>query len=146
MPDYPWTRMKHGRAWRARNRHIRGQSAVEYLGMLAVVVGGVLAVSALFKAAVPGVFNQVMGAAGGIQADSSEGSTEKAEDAAGGESTSGGWHIGQLGGKLVMQEGGATKGSNVAITQLANTAGAWKMLPKEKNVNRAPSTSVPSPW
>lgn len=43
-----------------RARRSRGQNTVEYLMMLAVVVGVILVVGKMFKPQVSGIFNQVM--------------------------------------------------------------------------------------
>lgn len=42
-------------------RNKQGQNTVEYLLILAVVVGVVLVVGKMFKAQIGGVFNQIMG-------------------------------------------------------------------------------------
>lgn len=38
----------------------RGQSVVEYLMMLAVIVGVILVIGAMFKPQISGIFNQIM--------------------------------------------------------------------------------------
>lgn len=48
--------MTLGRALRSR----KGQNTVEYLMMLAVIVGVILVVGKMFKPQVSGIFNQVM--------------------------------------------------------------------------------------
>ena len=39
----------------------RGQNTVEYLMMLAVIVGVILVVGKMFKPQISGIFNQIMG-------------------------------------------------------------------------------------
>ncbi len=46
-------------AIRARNE--RGQNTVEYLMMLAVIVGVILVIGKMFKPQISGIFNQIMG-------------------------------------------------------------------------------------
>ena len=73
-----------------RSLGTRGQAMTEYLLMMAVLVGGVLVIGALFKTAIPQVFGSIIGGVA-TQTDSSEGSTQKAEEAAGGEANGGNW-------------------------------------------------------
>lgn len=44
-----------------RVRSERGQNTVEYLMMLAVIVGVVLVIGKMFKPQISGIFNQIMG-------------------------------------------------------------------------------------
>ncbi len=44
-----------------RARSERGQNTVEYLMMLAVIVGVVLVIGKMFKPQISGIFNQIMG-------------------------------------------------------------------------------------
>ncbi len=54
----------------ARNK--RGQNTVEYLMMLAVIVGVILVVGKMFKPQISNVFNQIMGmVSGAAQGDAS---------------------------------------------------------------------------
>lgn len=43
----------------------RGQNTVEYLMMLAVIVGVILVIGKMFKPQVSGIFNQIMGMVAG---------------------------------------------------------------------------------
>lgn len=45
----------------ARLRSERGQNTVEYLMMLAVIVGVILVIGKMFKPQISGIFNQIMG-------------------------------------------------------------------------------------
>ena len=49
---------KNVREW-ARSE--RGQNTVEYLMMLAVIVGVILVIGKMFKPQISGIFNQIMG-------------------------------------------------------------------------------------
>jgi Flp pilus assembly pilin Flp len=42
-------------------RSERGQNTVEYLMMLAVIVGVILVIGKMFKPQISGIFNQIMG-------------------------------------------------------------------------------------
>lgn len=44
-----------------RLRCERGQNTVEYLMMLAVIVGVILVIGKMFKPQISGIFNQIMG-------------------------------------------------------------------------------------
>ena len=44
-----------------RMRSQRGQNTVEYLMMLAVIVGVILVIGKMFKPQISGIFNQIMG-------------------------------------------------------------------------------------
>ena len=44
-----------------RMREERGQNTVEYLMMLAVIVGVILVIGKMFKPQISGIFNQIMG-------------------------------------------------------------------------------------
>lgn len=44
-----------------RIRGERGQNTVEYLMMLAVIVGVILVIGKMFKPQISGIFNQIMG-------------------------------------------------------------------------------------
>lgn len=44
-----------------RLREERGQNTVEYLMMLAVIVGVILVIGKMFKPQISGIFNQIMG-------------------------------------------------------------------------------------
>ena len=44
-----------------RLRSERGQNTVEYLMMLAVIVGVILVIGKMFKPQISGIFNQIMG-------------------------------------------------------------------------------------
>lgn len=44
-----------------RIRSERGQNTVEYLMMLAVIVGVILVIGKMFKPQISGIFNQIMG-------------------------------------------------------------------------------------
>ena len=44
-----------------RLRGERGQNTVEYLMMLAVIVGVILVIGKMFKPQISGIFNQIMG-------------------------------------------------------------------------------------
>ncbi|MBI3298757.1 MAG: hypothetical protein HYZ75_11370 [Elusimicrobia bacterium] len=44
-----------------RMRSERGQNTVEYLMMLAVIVGVILVIGKMFKPQISGIFNQIMG-------------------------------------------------------------------------------------
>ena len=44
-----------------RVRDERGQNTVEYLMMLAVIVGVILVIGKMFKPQISGIFNQIMG-------------------------------------------------------------------------------------
>ena len=44
-----------------RLRRERGQNTVEYLMMLAVIVGVILVIGKMFKPQISGIFNQIMG-------------------------------------------------------------------------------------
>ena len=44
-----------------RNRSRKGQNTVEYLMMLAVIVGVILVIGKMFKPQISGIFNQIMG-------------------------------------------------------------------------------------
>lgn len=56
-----------------RLRGERGQNTVEYLMMLAVIVGVILVIGKMFKPQISGIFNQIMGMISG--AASTVGST-----------------------------------------------------------------------
>lgn len=45
----------------ARLQSRRGQNTVEYLMMLAVIVGVILVIGKMFKPQISGIFNQIMG-------------------------------------------------------------------------------------
>jgi Flp pilus assembly pilin Flp len=49
------------RKWTQRLRSTRGQNTVEYLLMLALIVGVALVVGKMFKTQIGGIFNQIMG-------------------------------------------------------------------------------------
>jgi len=51
-------KMKKLREW---VRSERGQNTVEYLMMLAVIVGVILVIGKMFKPQISGIFNQIMG-------------------------------------------------------------------------------------
>lgn len=55
--------MKHHVMKVVRNK--RGQNTVEYLMMLAVIVGVILVVGKMFKPQISNVFNQIMGMVSG---------------------------------------------------------------------------------
>lgn len=50
---------------RKRSRGERGQNTVEYLMMLAVIVGVILVLGKMFKGQIGGIFNQIMGMVSG---------------------------------------------------------------------------------
>lgn len=52
------SKMKKLREW---VRSERGQNTVEYLMMLAVIVGVILVIGKMFKPQISGIFNQIMG-------------------------------------------------------------------------------------
>ncbi|MFA6092152.1 MAG: hypothetical protein WCU88_01195 [Elusimicrobiota bacterium] len=46
--------------WKEFLRSKRGQNTVEYLMMLAVIVGVILVIGKMFKPQISGIFNQIM--------------------------------------------------------------------------------------
>ncbi|MFH2204270.1 MAG: hypothetical protein ABIJ96_14215 [Elusimicrobiota bacterium] len=58
MADRVWEKCME-LAIRARSE--RGQNTVEYLMMLAVIVGVILVIGKMFKPQISGIFNQIMG-------------------------------------------------------------------------------------
>jgi Flp pilus assembly pilin Flp len=59
LADKAWEKVVEF-AIRVRNDE-RGQNTVEYLMMLAVIVGVILVIGKMFKPQISGIFNQIMG-------------------------------------------------------------------------------------
>ena len=57
-----------------RLRSRRGQNTVEYLMMLAVIVGVILVIGKMFKPQISGIFNQIMGMISGAASTVGSGS------------------------------------------------------------------------
>lgn len=57
-----------------RLRSERGQNTVEYLMMLAVIVGVILVIGKMFKPQISGIFNQIMGMISGAASTVGSGS------------------------------------------------------------------------
>jgi Flp pilus assembly pilin Flp len=58
----------------ARLQSRRGQNTVEYLMMLAVIVGVILVIGKMFKPQISGIFNQIMGMISGAASTVGSGS------------------------------------------------------------------------
>ena len=58
----------------ARLQNRRGQNTVEYLMMLAVIVGVILVIGKMFKPQISGIFNQIMGMISGAASTVGSGS------------------------------------------------------------------------
>ena len=58
----------------ARLQSRRGQNTVEYLKMLAVIVGVILVIGKMFKPQISGIFNQIMGMISGAASTVGSGS------------------------------------------------------------------------
>ena len=58
----------------ARLSSRRGQNTVEYLMMLAVIVGVILVIGKMFKPQISGIFNQIMGMISGAASTVGSGS------------------------------------------------------------------------